>query len=354
MPRKAVQWATWDVTLAAVLEVIPMRRKAYAATPVNGVDAARLTRGPAQEPVVVGVDVGKRQLFAVCRWADGAFERPWKVHNPADLPALVALLRRLGTQRPLVVAMESSGAYGDALRQALADANIPVHRVGTKAAHDYAEVFDGVPSQHDGKDAAVVAELAALGKAVPWPYQPADDWEQELAYWVDWVVAQRRGLAMWQGRLEGLLARHWPGATRVLKLSSATLLRVLAHYGSPQALAADPQAARRLARWGGRLLGPAKAQRLVEAAHASQGVRAGAWERRRLQDFAEQALQARRQAARGQRRLRQLAHGLRSRPVAWSGDHATTDFPDRPIENRPPRVTSGPGRCPRRGRRRSR
>ncbi len=34
-------------------------------------------------------------------------------------------------------------------------------RVGGKAAHDDAEVFDGVPSQHDGKDAAVVAEMAA-------------------------------------------------------------------------------------------------------------------------------------------------------------------------------------------------
>jgi hypothetical protein len=34
-----------------------------------------------------------------------------------------------------------------------------------------------VPSQHDGKDAAVVAELAAVGKAKPWAYQAADSWE---------------------------------------------------------------------------------------------------------------------------------------------------------------------------------
>ena len=46
-------------------------------------------------------------------------------------------------------------------------------RVSNKASHDYAEVFDGVPSQHDGKDAAVVAELAALGKCQPWAYEPA-------------------------------------------------------------------------------------------------------------------------------------------------------------------------------------
>src|SRR6202022_4920455 len=180
---------------------------------------------------------------------DGACERPWKIDNPGDILGFVGLLERLGLGRKRIVAMESSGTYGDALRQALADAGIALQRVSGKAAHDYAEVFDGVPSQHDGKDAAVVAELAALGKSAPWPYRPTEVWEQELAYWVEWMVGHRQVLNLWQGRLEGLLGRHWPEATRVLKLSSVTLLRVLAQYGSPQALAADPEAGARVARW---------------------------------------------------------------------------------------------------------
>jgi transposase len=288
-----------------------MRRKAYSATPVNDVDLVRLAKEKAGEPVVIGVDVGKYQVFAVCRWADGTFARPWKFHNPSGIPGFVGLLQGVRAGRKLAVALESSGTYGDALRQALAESAIELHRVGTKAAHDYAEVFDGVPSQHDGKDAAVVAELAALGKGVVWAYQPADAWEQELAYGVDWMVAQRRVLALWQGRLEGLLARHWPEATRVLKLSSVTLLKVLARYGSPQTLAADPQAARQVAQWGGQFLDGQKIERLLEAARASQGVRPGAWEQRRLQDFAQQALEAHRQGERGQRRLRVLARGHR-------------------------------------------
>jgi transposase len=128
---------------------------------------------------------------------------------------------------------------------------------------------------------------------------------------VDWMVAQRRVLAMWQGRLEGLLARHWPEATRVLKLSSVTLLKVLQQYGSPQALAGDRQAAARLAGWGGKFLDKSKIERLLADARSSVGVRAGEWERRRIQDFAQQALQARRQGACGQRRLRVLARGQR-------------------------------------------
>ena len=229
-----------------------MSKRAYRATRVNDVNWDQIARGKEGLGMTLGVDVGKYDLWAVCRWADGRFERPWRVKNPGEIPTLLALLKRVSADRKLVVAMESSGTYGDALRQALADNEIEVQRVGGKASHDYAEVFDGVPSQHDGKDAAVVAELAALGKAKPWAYQPADSWEEELAYWVEWMVAQRQMLTLWQGRLEGLLARHWPEASQVLKLSSGTLLRVLKRYGSPQALAADAEAAKQLARWGGR------------------------------------------------------------------------------------------------------
>jgi len=273
------------------------------------VDRERLLDSRKGLDATVGVDVGKFELLATCRWSNGSFERPWRISNPMELANLLGLLRHLGVGRKLVVALESSGTYGDALRQALADAGVAVQRVSSKAAHDYAEIFDGVPSQHDGKDAAVVAELAALGKSSPWPYQGEDAWEQELRYWVEWMVAQRQMLTMWQGRLEALLARHWPEATRVLKLSSATLLRVLGQYGSPQALAADPDAARQLRRWGGKYLAPEKIKELLAGARTSVGVRPGAWEMRQIQDYAGEALAARRQGQCAERRLRALGQG---------------------------------------------
>src|SRR5215472_8412709 len=286
-----------------------MSKKAYRATRVNDVDWDRLARAKEGVSITLGIDVGKHTLWPVCRWADGQFERPWRVKNPEEIPALLALIQRMSAGRKLVVAMESSGTYGDALRQALADAQIDLLRVSNKASHDYAEVFDGVPSQHDGKDAAVIAELVALGKAQPWAYQPASPWEQELTYWVEWMVAHRQILTTWQGRLEGLLARHWPEATEVLKLSSGTLLRVLKHYGDPKALAADPEAAQRLARWGRAFLSPEKIGHLLAGARSSVGVRLGEWQRRQIQDYAQQALAARREAERAQRHLRRLAKG---------------------------------------------
>ena len=260
------------------------KSKAYAAVAVNRVLVEQLAQGHQGQEVVVGADIGKYEILAVARWAAGDFARPWRIHNPEEIPQLVGLLVQLARGRRLRVALEPSGTYGDALRQALHDAGLEALRVSPKAAHDYAEIFDGVPSQHDGKDAAVVAELAALGKAAAWPYEAAPEWEQELAYWVDWLDAQRRLLALWAGRLEGLLARHWPEATRVLRGTSATLLQALTCYGGPAALAADPRAAERLAGWGGHWLDADKVQRLLRGARSTVGIRQGAVEKRRLQE----------------------------------------------------------------------
>lgn len=286
-----------------------MRRKAYGAVAVNHVLGAKLGQQRSGEAVVVGIDVGKFELRAVCRWAKGEWERPWRVRNPDQVRELVGVLQELRPGRHLMVAMEPSGTYGDALRQALHEAQISVWRVSAKAAHDYAEIFDGVPSQHDGKDAAVVAELAAHGKGAVWQYQATTSWEQELRYWVDWMEGQRRILQMWTGRIEGLLGRHWPEATRLLRASSATLLQALSYYGGPAALCGDEQAATRLARWGGVYLRAEKIAAVLASAHCSAGVRQGEWEVRQLRDYAAQAWQARREFRRSQRQLRRLAEG---------------------------------------------
>jgi transposase len=285
------------------------KSKPYSAVPVNRVVLEHLTRGRAGRAVVVGFDIGKFEIVAMPRWGDHDFGRPWAIRNPEQLPELVRLLLQVSRGRGRRLALEPSGTYGDALRQAWHDAGLEALRVSPKAAHDYAEIFDGTPSQHDGKDAAVVAELAALGKATPWPYVVKPPWEQELGYWVDWLEAQRQLLAVWAGRLEGLLARHWPEATRVLRVTKATLLQALAHYGGPAALAADGQAAARLARWGGAWLDPDKVQRLLQGARGSVGIRQGEVERRRLQDYAAQALAARQQMRRSQRELAKLVRG---------------------------------------------
>ena len=290
-----------------VQEVIPVKKsRAYRATRVKDVRWEKVLAGRERQAVHVGLDVSKEDVLVATRWGANDFERPWRADNPLEIARLVESLGQLGRDRAMVVALEPTGTYGDPLRQALADAGVAVHRVSPKASHDYAEVFDGVPSQHDGKDAAIVAELAALGKSSPWPFR-RDPWDQELAYWVDWMEVERRSLVIWCGRLEGLLARHWPEATRLLPLNGGVLLRSLAEYGCPAAVAADAAAAARLRRWGRGHVSAEKADAIVAAARCSVGVRAGEMEVRRLRQFAEQALAARRELTRSQRELKRLA-----------------------------------------------
>ncbi len=214
-----------------------MKSRAYRAVDVNRVEPESWWREREQAVVHAGLDIGKETIRCTLRWGADDFDRPWHVRNPFDVARLVECLRQVGCGRRLVVALEPTGTYGDALRQALVKADLEVHRVSPKQASDYAEVFDGVPSQHDGKDAAIIAELAAQGRSWPWPMKTPSEMEQELAYQVEWMDGQRRQMMLWCGRVEALLSRHWPEATRLVQLTSGTLLRCLAEHGGPRGLA---------------------------------------------------------------------------------------------------------------------
>ena len=241
------------------------------------------------------------------RWQSGDFERPWRVKTPEEIPVLVDRLRDLAQGRPLLIAMESTGTYGDALRQALTDAGLVVHRVSGKAVHDYAEIFDGVPSQHDGKDAAIVAELAALGKSSPWPYQPPTEFDQELRYWVERADAQQRIGMHVAGSPGGAVGAALAGGDEVF----GTQLRNLA---------ASPRRVRRPGGAGGRRrrrqavegLGrpipqEEKIERFVQAAAGSVGVRQTAVDCRRMQEHAEAALAAKHEVQKASATLENLA-----------------------------------------------
>jgi len=279
--------------------------RAYRSRSVKQLRPEEVTKGRGGSGVHVGLDVGKEQIYATLRWGTRDFSRPWKAANPSELGTLVEALCAVGRGRSMVVAMEPTGTYGDALRQSKSDSGLVVHRVSPKASHDYAEIFDGVPSQHDGKDAAIVAELSSLGKSSVWAFGQTE-WEDELSYWVDWMDAQRRTLVIWYGRLEGLLSRHWPEATRLLPLSSGVLLRSIAHYGSPAALSSDAAASDRLRRWGRGHLSEAKCAELLRSAGESVGVRASEPTRRRLRVYAEQSLSCRLEVSRSRQGLQKL------------------------------------------------
>ena len=257
----------------------------------------------------VGLDIAKKELVVVIRWGDGTFERPWSVGNPDEIELLVVLLRRVArvVDGGLRMGMESTGTYGEAVRRALTLAHLEVQRVSGKAVRDYAEIFDGVPSQHDGKDAAMIAELTAFGKGKAWPFSERSETEQQMDHYVQRMDAYRKQMNMWVGRLEGLVARHWPELVELLALSSVTVLQLLAKYGSPSELLSDPSASDQLARWSRGRLASSKIARILSSAKGTHGVPVCPAEQKWIQEIAAEGLSAYRQVQQCERALEALA-----------------------------------------------
>lgn len=287
------------------------RSRAYRRISVKNIELGWLReRGVEQggRGTSVGLDIAKDEIVAVVRWPDEGFERPWSVRNPGELELLIARLQVLKQVcDSLVVGLESTGTYGEAVRRALTLAGIQVHRISGKATSDYKEIFDGVPSQHDGKDAAIIAELAAYGKGTPWPFEEDGEALQYIKFHVRRMDAFRTEQVQWLGRLEGLVALHWPELSGLLKLGSVTLLKMLAHYGNPAVLAADPEAAARLSKWGRSKMTSPKIAALIESARTTRGVPVNEGDVLWIKEVAAEALSSQREIQRSEKELRVLA-----------------------------------------------
>lgn len=301
------------------MEVIPVsRNRAYQRTTVNKLDLESMrdraiALGNANTNV--GLDIAKDEIVACLRWPHGEFERPWSIRNPSQIQDLLEVLKMLKNScNSLTVGMESTGTYGEAVRRALTEHGFEVHRVSGKATSDYKEIFDGVPSQHDGKDAAIVAELTAFGKGTRWPYQADSESLSRVKHQVARLEAYRNEQVKWLGRLEGRLARYWPELAGLLDLGSRTLLQMIVHYQGPARLAADGEAATRLARWGGPKLQPSKIEQVIESARTTRGVPLDEPQANWLGEIADNALTLLR---RTQEAEQQVSHWMAAEPV-WS------------------------------------
>jgi transposase len=263
-----------------IQEVIPMKNRPYRTVSVKNVSVAELVKARGN-----------------CRCDVGL----------AELPLFIEKLKELGTGREMFIALEPTGTYCDPVRQALTEAGLQVYRVSTVASHNYAETFDGVPSQHDGKDAACVAELSSQGNSKAWPWQ-AD--EMAIRFEVEWVDAQQQTLSKWLGRIESLLGRHWPEITSTLSLSSLTLLKMLQEYGGPQNMSADAQAAAQLRRWSRGKLAAKTIEAVVQSAASTVGVRQLSADIQQLRRFAAEALDVKRKIGLSERQLKKLTQEI--------------------------------------------
>lgn len=264
-----------------------MKKRTYRGVEVKKVDKARLAEAVTGKDLVVGVDVGKEVCFGSLVGAEGVqVTVKWKgLWESRDF---VELLCGLGC-RSIEVAMEPSGTYGDPLRSLLWEAGVPVYRVSAKRSHDAAEVYDGVPSWHDAKSAAIIAKLHKDGASDLWPFR--SEKERDLRAVVTTMDLLDQQFHENLNRLEGHMARHWPEVGTWLELSSVTFLEMILRFGGPEQIAAKQEEARETMRAvGGRFLKEEKIEAVVESSGNTIGVPMTAQEVEELRKLANRTL----------------------------------------------------------------
>lgn len=265
-----------------------MKKRTYRGVEVKKVNGARLAERVAGRDVVVGVDVGKEVCFGSLMGADQEVLVTVKWKSPWEDRTFVQFLGGLGC-RSIAVAMEPSGSYGDPLRSLLWAAGIRVYRVSPKRSHDAAEVYDGVPSWHDAKSAAIVAKLHKDGASELWPFR--SEQERDLRAVVTTMELVDEHFHQNVNRLEGHMARHWPEVGAWLDFSCVTFLELILRFGGPGEIALRAQEARETMRTvGGRFLKEEKIDAVIESSGQTNGVAMTAQEAEELSKLADHTL----------------------------------------------------------------
>lgn len=300
-----------------------MKRRAYRRTAINQFEPKMVRDKTTGNRLILAIDVAKEDMVAALttEHAEVLTTLAWK--HLDDSPMLLAKLdelRQLGFT--LEAVMESTGTYGDVLRNQLQAAGIVVYQVSGKRVHDAKVVYDGVASLHDAKSSAIIAKLHLDGKSSVWQDRP--DAERELKAAVATMDIYQVQYLRLIHQLESWLARYWPEVTRLVALTSATLLAVLARVGGPRDVAANPDAARQLMTgMSHRLMTAEKIEQVLGSAASSVGLPLLPEERAALMAIAAEAHRSLRAYKAAKQRMLELAAGGASEAIAPAVGGAT-------------------------------
>lgn len=258
----------------------------YRAIGFKKMDWEKLSDRVRGRQVAVGGDIAKETHYAALVDAE---EREvvviWKWDSVSESEELVQQLQSLPASS-LEVAIEPSGTYGDPFLNLAQGSGLRVYKIGPKRSHDYAEVYDGVPSQHDGKSAVMLARMHLEGYSKLWEeMRPV---QRELLAAVRLMDLYQDEHQRYLGRLEAQLARYWPEVTSLLGLDTATLMELLKTYGDPAMVAGDADSAGALMRRVGRLAST-KVSAILASAQTTIGVEMQAGECELMRTIAREA-----------------------------------------------------------------
>lgn len=281
-----------------------MSKGKYSAVDCNGWFGHENYRRFDADELVVGIDCAKMAFYAAMMGDDfNDFDVVYFERD--DIPSFVGKLADLPFETVTLV-VEPTGTYADALMDQARQAGLGVVRINGDRVNKSADVFDGVPSMHDGKAAYLLARLYLHEVGEVWEQNTDEQRDLRALAQMDQLVEKSQ--QMLRGPLEALLARHWPELGSMLSLTSATLLELVTTYGSAAEVARCPDEAEALMRQvGGPLLSDDKIEAILASARETIGVDPTPLETTYLQFVAGTLRQAARGGKDVQRQIEQAA-----------------------------------------------
>lgn len=248
------------------------KKRIYRAVSVNELGAAKVEERLNGHCRCVAIDVAKEDMFAVFVKEDGQVAITVKWKHPVESRRFIELVTSVaGDARAFGIVMEPSGTFGDALRSAFIQRSFEVFRVNPKHTFDAMEIYDGVPSLHDAKSAAIIAKLHLDERSTPWPVN--SERQRSLTASVRVLQLHEERFQQNRNRIFNLLMRHWPELLELLALGSATLLELVKVYGGPMQVLADPDgAAELMSRTSRKLVSHEKIAEVIASAETTLGL----------------------------------------------------------------------------------
>lgn len=245
-----------------------MKKKAYRAVEVNNKKLELLPSQVGDDRIIFGIDIAKEINFCSLMTEKHEVLTTLKWKHPEQTEAFINFVRQFKYAETV---MEPSGSYGEPIRHLLEKNDIPVFRVSPKRSHDAAEVYDGVPSLHDAKSAAIISKLHLDGASEEWKIK--QDHERDLHAAITTLDILSEQLNQNLNRIEAFMAKYWPELSKYLKFKSTTFLTLASRIGGPHAVAAQKEDAYSLMKKvGGSFLDADKIDKVIESAEETIGV----------------------------------------------------------------------------------
>ncbi len=246
------------------------RNRRYRATSVKQVKLARIRE--LGEEVIIGIDVAKRVQYACIAAAAGDEEVLFRWSHPEETREFFGLCRGMRKQgQKLTMVLEPSGTYGDPFLHWFWQEGIETRRILGQQTRDGSAAIDGVSSGHDAKAAGMLVALHKLGGSREWLERT--EGVRNLRALVSKYTLHDRRMQELHGAVEGILARHWPELRDILKPAAKIFWRILAEYGGPRGIAAEPEeVAAYMRRRAGSFLKSEKIEAVIQSAQTTLGV----------------------------------------------------------------------------------